>query len=100
MIFHVKGRYVICPELLAMVSLLGIFLYQNVVIIIIISSSSSIFSSFSHQRKLMVYHWSLIDSKSPQIPRTLRSILGDLNKFVVRMVSTCSLFLKIQQSLC
>ena len=44
--------------------------------------------SFSHQRQLMVFHWSLIDSKSPQISRTLLSILAVLNNVVPWMVST------------
>ena len=36
----------------------------------------------------MVFHWSLSDSKSPQVSRTLLSILAVLNNAVVRMVST------------
>ena len=36
----------------------------------------------------MVFHWSLSDSKSPQIHRTLLSILAVLNNAVVWMVST------------
>ena len=36
----------------------------------------------------MVFHWSLSDSKSPQVSRTLLSILAVLNNVVVRMVST------------
>ena len=44
--------------------------------------------SFSHQRKLMVFHWSLCDSKSPQLSGTLLSILAVFNNAVVRMVST------------
>ena len=36
----------------------------------------------------MVLHWSLSDSKSPQVSRTLLSILAVLNNAVVRMVST------------
>ena len=43
---------------------------------------------FSHHRKLMVFHWSLSDSKSPQVSRTLLSILAVLNNPVVWMVST------------
>ena len=39
----------------------------------------------------MVYHWSLCDSKSPQVSRTLLSILVDHNNAVVWMVSTCPL---------
>ena len=35
----------------------------------------------------MVFHWSLSDSKSPQVSRTLLSILAVLNNAVVWMVS-------------
>ena len=35
----------------------------------------------------MVFHWSLSDSKSPQVSRTLLSILAVLNNVVVWMVS-------------
>ena len=36
----------------------------------------------------MVFHWSLSDSKSPQVSRTLLSILAVLSDVVVWMVST------------
>ena len=36
----------------------------------------------------MVFHWSLSDSKSPQVSRTLHSILAVLNNAVVWIVST------------
>ena len=36
----------------------------------------------------MVFHWSLRDSKSPQVSRTLLSILVVFNNAVVSMVST------------
>ena len=36
----------------------------------------------------MVFHWNLSDSKSPQVSRTLLSILAVLNNDVVWMVST------------
>ncbi len=36
----------------------------------------------------MIFHWSLSDSKSPQVSRTLLSILAVLNNVVVWMVST------------
>ena len=49
--------------------------------------------SFSHRRLLMFSHWSLRD-KSPQIFRTLLSILADLNEGVVWMVFTRSLISK------
>ena len=42
--------------------------------------------SFSHQP--MVFHWSLSDSKFPQVSRTLLSILAVLNNAVVWMAST------------
>ena len=45
-------------------------------------------------RQLMVSHWSLSDSKSLQVSRTLLSILADLNNAVVLMVSTCPLISK------
>ena len=45
---------------------------------------------FSHQRNLMVFHWRLSDSKSPQVSRTLLSILTVFNNAVVWMVSTQS----------
>ena len=36
----------------------------------------------------MVFHWNLSDSKSPEVSRTLLSILAVLNNVVVWMVST------------
>ena len=39
------------------------------------------------KRNLMVFHWRLSDSKSPQVSRTLNSILGVFNNAVVWMVS-------------
>ena len=36
----------------------------------------------------MVSHWSLSDNKSPQVSRTLLSILANLNYAVVKMIST------------
>ena len=43
---------------------------------------------FSHQRQLMIFYWSLSDSKSPQVSRTLLSILAVLNNVAVWMVFT------------
>ena len=37
----------------------------------------------------MVFHWRLSDTKSPQVSRTLLSILAVLNNAVVWMVSSC-----------
>ena len=42
----------------------------------------------------MVFHWSLSDSESPQVSRTLLSILIDLNNIAVWMVSTRPLISK------
>ena len=42
----------------------------------------------------MVFHWSLFDSRSPQVTRTLLSILAVLNNVVVWMVSTRLLIFK------
>ena len=44
--------------------------------------------SFSHQRQLLVFHWSLSDSKSPQVSRTLLKILAVFNNAIVWMDST------------
>ena len=43
---------------------------------------------------MMVFHWSLSDNTSPQIPRTLLSILTDLNNAVVWTVSSCLVIYK------
>ena len=42
----------------------------------------------------MVFRWSLSDGKSPQVSRTILSILDDLNNAVVWMVSTCAVIFK------
>ena len=42
----------------------------------------------------MVFHWSLSDSKSPQVSRTLLGILAGLNNALVRMISTRPLIFK------
>ena len=42
----------------------------------------------------MIFHWSLSDSKSPQVSRILLSILADLHYAVVWMVFTCPLICK------
>ena len=54
----------------------------------------NLFESFSHQRKLMVFHWILSDSKTPQVSRTLLSILDDPNNTVVGMLLTRPLISK------
>ena len=63
----------------------------TITIIIIIIIIIIIYSlEFSHQHKLMVFHWRLSDSKSPQVSRILFSILAVFNNAVVWMVSTRS----------
>ena len=39
----------------------------------------------------MVFHWNLSDNKSPQVSRTLLSIMDYFNNTVVWMVSICLL---------
>ena len=53
-----------------------------------------IYTCYSHQRNLMVSYKSLRHRKSPQISRTLLSILADINDVVVWRVFTCSLISK------
>ena len=48
------------------------FLPLEIIIII------SLMASFTHQLQLVVFHWSLSDSKTPQVSRTVISILADL----------------------
>ena len=55
---------------------------------------SLLFEISSHQRLLMVFLWSLSDSKSLQVSRTLLSILADINNSVVWMLSTLPLMYK------
>ena len=53
----------------------------SIIIIIIISFV------FSLQHLLIVFHWSLGESKSSQVSRTVLSILVDLNNHVVWIIS-------------
>ena len=55
----------------------------HIIIIIIL-----FIESFSHQLTLMVFRWSVCDSKFPRVSRTHLSILADLNNAVVWTVST------------
>ena len=64
------------------------------IIIIIIINIIFLLESFSHQRYLMVFHWSLSNSKSPQVSRTLLSILAVPNNAVVWTVSTSPVIFK------
>ena len=65
-------------------NLFDVFTYPFLIIIIIIIYSLEF---FSYQRYMMVFQWRLSDSKSPQVSRTLLSILAVLNNVVVWMVS-------------
>ena len=44
-------------------------------------------ASFSHQRLLVFFYWSLSDCKSPQVTRAFLCILADFNTAMVWMVS-------------
>ena len=59
------------------------FIFWCISIIIII------IASFSYQRELMIFQWSLNDSKSPRVYRTHFSIKAELNNVVVLMVLIC-----------
>ena len=63
--------------LLLLLLLISIFFYKY-----------SLLKSFSHHLTLMFFHWSLKDSKTPQVSRTLLGILADLNYTVVLIVSS------------
>ena len=57
-----------------------------IIIIIIIIIIINFLMSFSHHLWLVVFHKRLSDSKSPQVFRTLLSILDDLNRVAFWMV--------------
>ena len=61
--------------------LLLLLLLLIIIIIIIIIIIMLHLESFSHQRQLTVFHWRLSERKSPQVSRTLLSILADLPLF-------------------
>ena len=77
--FHIFFQFSSYVEVLIL--LFTFFQFYSVV-------SRDILESFSRQRKLMVFHWSLSDSKSPQVSRTLLSILVILNNVIVWIIST------------
>ena len=52
-------------------------------------SGGEFIESFSYQFYLIVFHWILSDSKSPQVSRNLLSILAVLNSAVVWIISSC-----------
>ena len=58
-----------------------------IIIIAVVVIAIFLLASLSHQRQLMVFHWSLNESKSPRVSCILLSILADLNIAVVLMVS-------------
>ena len=47
-----------------------------------------------YQRQLMDFHWSLSDTESRQVFRTVLNILDGLNNTIVWMVSICPLISK------
>ena len=67
--------------IMSMSGILLIQLYNNGQSIILLCAS------FSYQRQLMVLYWSLSDSMSPKLSRTLLCILNDLNNAVVWTLS-------------
>ena len=75
------------------------FFFFLLLLLLLLLLLSYFFISFSHLRYLMVFHWSLSGNKSPQVSRTLLSILADLNNAVVWMVSTHPLIFQVLLSL-
>ena len=67
---------------------------HNLFIIIIYYYYYYYYYCFSHQRQLLVFHWSLSDCKSVQVSRNLPSVLTDVNNAVVWMVSAHNLISK------
>ena len=67
-----------------------------IIIIIITTTTTTALRVFLHQCQLMVFHWSLSDSNSPQVSRKFLSILADI---VVWMVSTISSNFQVFHSL-
>ena len=57
--------------------------YRHFIIVVVVAVFERFFLP---QRKLMDISWDLIDSKSPQVSRTLLSILADLSNAIVCMV--------------
>ena len=55
--------------------------------------------SYSHQCQLVVFHWNLSKSRSPQISRTLLSILADFESAVVKIFPLISLSLLLTRPL-
>ena len=49
-----------------------------IIIIIIIIYYYLLLESFTHKRKMIIFHWSLSDSKSPQVSWTLFSERSNL----------------------
>ena len=66
----------------------GMFIIIIIIIIIIFFFFSFLLESFSRQFLLMVFHWSLSDSNSPQVSGTFLSILAVLDIVAIWMVST------------
>ena len=63
-----------------------LYIYTYIYIYIYLLLLFYSFESFSHKHQLMVFHWSLRDSYSPQVSRTLLSILANLNSSVILKV--------------
>ena len=96
-VFHISVSWWSFNEVWVTIILLmspGLFSVFWLISIIIFFYYCLLFESFSHQLTLMVFHWSLSDNKSPQVSRTLLSILAVLNNVVVWMVSTRPLISK------
>ena len=61
---------------------------QLLLLVVVVVEVVVVVVFFSNQLTLIVFHWSLSHSKSPQVSRTLVSILAVLNNAVDWVVST------------
>ena len=65
-----------------------IFIFEIIIITIIIFIIIIFLANLLNQRRLMLFHWSLKNGTSPQVSRSLLSILSGLSYAVVWLVLT------------
>ena len=92
---YLQKEFLLCFRKFCFVSIVSFFFFFSSPLVpaflhylIIFACLLLLQESFSPQRKPMVSHWNLSDSKSRQVSRTLLSILAVLNNAEVWMVST------------
>ena len=81
------NRLQISPILLLLLLILLLLIILTLLLLLLLLLSFLV--SFSYQLLVIIFHWSLSDSKSLEFSRTLLSILVDRNNAVVWMASLC-----------